>query len=140
MSTHTCWSTRRAGLDLRVSPFDYRVARDCHGIEDLQTALRMYAVIGGVAAYAREMSEADLPAGPNDFDRWICRRVLSPAAPLSNEVALLLIGEAKAGERITSRHLHRLEAARSALGDRAAGARLLLFGVQHAPGLGRGAR
>jgi hypothetical protein len=80
----------RAALDLRVSPFDFRTARELHGIEDLRTAFRTYAVIGGVAAYAREMSNRDLPAGPDDFDAWICRRVLSPAAPLFNEVALLL--------------------------------------------------
>lgn len=80
----------RAGLDLRVSPFDFRVARELHGIEDLQTAFRTYAVIGGVAAYARVMSEDDVPLGPGDFDRWLCRRVLSPAAPLFGEVDLLL--------------------------------------------------
>ena len=80
----------RAGLDLRISPFDFRVARELHGIRDLPTALRTYAVIGGVAAYAREMTGGDLPAGPEDFDRWVCQRVLSPAAPLFNEVALLL--------------------------------------------------
>lgn len=80
----------RAGLDLRVSPFDFRVARELHGVRDLQTALRSYAVIGGVPAYAREMVDGDLPSGPNDFDRWVCRRVLSPSAPLFNEIGLLL--------------------------------------------------
>ena len=80
----------RAGLDLRISPFDFRVARELHGIDDPTTALRTFAVIGGVAAYAREMVGGDLPAGLADFDRWVCRRVLSPAAPLFNEVGLLL--------------------------------------------------
>lgn len=80
----------RAGLDLRVSPFDFREARRLHGIAHLPTALRVHAVIGGVAAYAREMTEHDLPRGPRDFERWILRRVLSPAAPLFHEVPLLL--------------------------------------------------
>jgi uncharacterized protein len=80
----------RASLDLRISPFDFRVAAELHGIDDLKTAFRTYAVIGGVAAYAREMSGNDVPAGPGDFDRWVCQRVLSPGAPLLNEVALLL--------------------------------------------------
>jgi len=80
----------RAGLDLRMLPFDFREARDLHGIADLETAVRTYAVIGGVAAYARDMVDGDLPSGRRDFDRWVCRRVLSPAAPLSNEVGLLL--------------------------------------------------
>ena len=80
----------RAGMDLRLSPFNFRVARDLHRISDLTTAFRTFAVIGGVAAYAREMVDGDLPVAPEDFDRWICRRVLSPSAPLFNEVGLLL--------------------------------------------------
>ncbi|HUP19940.1 MAG TPA: ATP-binding protein [Gemmatimonadota bacterium] len=80
----------RAGMDLRISPFDFRVARDLHGIDEPATALRTYLVIGGVPAYAREMVDGDLPTGAPDFDRWLCRRVLSPAAPLFGEVGLLL--------------------------------------------------
>lgn len=80
----------RAGLDLRIALFDYRVARRLHRLTDLDTAIRTYAVIGGVAAYAREMVSGDLPTGRRDFDRWVCRRVLSPAAPLFREVELLL--------------------------------------------------
>lgn len=80
----------RAGMDLRVSPFDLRGARELHGIDDLATALRTYAVIGGVAAYAREMTAGDLPSTSDDFDRWVCRRVLSPAAPLFSEIPFLL--------------------------------------------------
>jgi hypothetical protein len=57
---------------------------------DPRTALRTFAIVGGVAAYAREMVDGDLPEGPEDFDRWVCRRVLSPSAPLSTEVGLLL--------------------------------------------------
>lgn len=80
----------RAGMDLRLSPFDFRQARALHGIDDHRTALQTYAVIGGVAAYAREMVDGDMPSGARDFDRWVCRRVLSPAAPLFSEVPLLL--------------------------------------------------
>jgi uncharacterized protein len=36
------------------------------------------------------MVDGDLPRGPADFDRWVCRRVLSPSAPLFSEVGLLL--------------------------------------------------
>lgn len=90
MLTGTAPLRGRAGLDLRIAPFDFRVARELHGIEDLATAVRTYAVIGGVAAYAREMCDDDMPRGPRDFDRWVCARVLSPAAPLVREVELLL--------------------------------------------------
>ncbi len=80
----------RAGLDLRISSFDLRGARRLHGIDDLKTAFRTWAVIGGVAAYAREMTNSELPSGPGDFDRWVCRWVLSPSAPLFNKIPLLL--------------------------------------------------
>jgi uncharacterized protein len=80
----------RAGLDLHVTPFDFRVARTLHGIDDLPAAVSTYAVIGGVAAYAREMTASDLPNDASDFDRWVCARVLSPAAPLFGEIDLLL--------------------------------------------------
>ena len=80
----------RAGLDLRISAFDFRLARAFHGIDDLATAFRTFAVIGGVAAYAREMVDGDLPAAHSDFDRWVCRRILSPSAPLFSEIGLLL--------------------------------------------------
>jgi hypothetical protein len=44
--------------------------------------------------------------------------------------SIRVIGEAKAGERLSERHLRRLERARAALGTRAAQARLLLFGAE----------
>ncbi len=80
----------RAGLDLRIAPFDYRDALALHGTTDLPLAIRLYSVIGGVAAYARDMVDDDLPATAKKFDAWVARRVLSPAAPLSREVDLLL--------------------------------------------------
>ena len=88
----------RAGLDLRLSPFDFRMARELHNIADLATAFRTYAVIGGVAAYAREMSGNDCPRNADDFDRWICERVLSPSSPLFREVGLLLSEDPTAGK------------------------------------------
>lgn len=43
---------------------------------------------------------------------------------------VIAIGEAKAGETITARHLRHLERARASLGSRAAAAKLLLFGTE----------
>lgn len=108
----------RAGLDLRMQPFAFRTARRLHGIDNLETALESYAVIGGVAAYAREMVENDLPASPGDFDRWICRRVLSPAAPLFGEVELLL-GEDPAVSKVRKPNLYHAALAGVALGNHA---------------------
>jgi uncharacterized protein len=49
-------------------------------------------------------------------------------AATPGERTVLALGEAKAGERIMPHHVRRLEEARAALGPRAGGARLLLFG------------
>ncbi len=108
----------RAGLDLRMQPFDFRTARQLHGTEDLVTSVETYAVIGGVAAYAREMVENDLPISREDFDRWVCRRVLSPAAPLFGEVELLL-GEDPAVSKVRKPNLYHAALAGVALGNHA---------------------
>jgi DNA-binding MarR family transcriptional regulator len=51
----------------------------------------------------------------------------------ASERQVLAIGEAKAGETIGIGHLRRLENARAALGTRAAGAKVLLFGPAFTP-------
>jgi hypothetical protein len=45
-----------------------------------------------------------------------------------SERTITAIGEAKSGEALTTAHLHRLERIRAAMGERAAGSKLLLFG------------
>lgn len=80
----------RAGLDMRISPFDYRDALQLYGTEDLRLAMHLYSIIGGVAAYARDMVDDDLPESMDELGDWTARRVLSPSAPLSREVELLL--------------------------------------------------
>jgi uncharacterized protein len=108
----------RASLDLRMQPFDFRTARELHGIEDLEAAVLTYAVIGGVAAYAREMVSQDLPAGPEDFSRWIALRVLSPSAPLFGEVDLLF-GEDPSISKARKPNLYHSVLAGVALGNHA---------------------
>ncbi|MCB1257034.1 MAG: hypothetical protein KDB26_08015 [Microthrixaceae bacterium] len=80
----------RAGLDLRMSPFNYRDALGLYQTEDLLLATHMYSIIGGVAAYACDMVDNDLPKNRKDLDRWVAHRVLAPSAPLSREAEVLL--------------------------------------------------
>lgn len=108
----------RASLDLRMQPFDFRTARLLHGIDDLETAILTYAVIGGVAAYAREMVGHDLPTGPEDFNRWVSLRVLSPSAPLFGEVDLLF-GEDPTMSKARKPNLYHSTLAGVALGHHA---------------------
>jgi AAA+ ATPase superfamily predicted ATPase len=84
----------RAGMELVMRPADFRgaaehVARTTGGL-DLETAVRVYAVIGGVIGYATDMVDGDLPSGLHDFDRWVAARILSPGATLHHEAVTLL--------------------------------------------------
>ena len=81
----------RAGLELIMQPDDFRVAATRLPIDaGLETAARVFAVIGGVVGYATDMVNFDLPSGKADFDRWVVGRVLNPAATLQREATTLL--------------------------------------------------
>jgi AAA+ ATPase superfamily predicted ATPase len=80
----------RAGMELVMRPADYRLARSWVGDVADRLAVDVHAVIGGVVGYATDMVDHDLPATQADFDRWVCRRVLSPAATLHREALTLL--------------------------------------------------
>jgi AAA+ ATPase superfamily predicted ATPase len=83
----------RAGLELVVPTFDHRMAAIFWGVEDPVTALKVNAIVGGTPAYRREYVRDDAPAGPDDFDDWVMRTVLSPASPLFREARYLLADE-----------------------------------------------
>lgn len=110
----------RAGLDLSVAPFDYRDALDLYGTDDLSVAMLLYSIIGGVAAYARDMVDDDVPATRAAFERWVPRRVLAPSAPLSREVELLL-SEDPATSKARKINLYHAALAAIALGNHTPG-------------------
>jgi uncharacterized protein len=83
----------RAGLELVVPTLDFRLAREFWEIADLRTAALTHAIVGGTPAYRREFAQGDTPAGPDDFDPWVCRTVLNPARPLFREARYLLAEE-----------------------------------------------
>lgn len=83
----------RAGLELVVPTLDHRLAAEFWGISDPVTALKVNAIVGGTPAYRPEYVRDDTPAGPQDFDSWVTRTVLSPASPLFREARYLLADE-----------------------------------------------
>jgi AAA+ ATPase superfamily predicted ATPase len=83
----------RAGLELIVPTLDHRLAAEFWGIDDPVTALKVNAIVGGTPAYRREFARDDAPDGPDDFDNWVVRTVLSPASPLFREARYLLADE-----------------------------------------------
>lgn len=81
----------RAGLELVVHAFDYRTAAAFWGLQErVAVAFRVFAVLGGTPAYAREFVRDDAPADESDFERWLTDRVLDPASPLFREGRTLL--------------------------------------------------
>ena len=83
----------RAGFELAVRTFDHHVAAEFWDITDPRTALQVNAIVGGTPAYRREFARDDTPAGPEDFEPWVLRTVLSPASPLFREARYLLADE-----------------------------------------------
>jgi len=83
----------RAGLELIVPTLDHRRAAEFWGIDDPVTALKVNSVVGGTPAYRREFARDDAPDGPDDFDAWVLRTVLSPTSPLFREARYLLADE-----------------------------------------------
>lgn len=88
-----------AGLDLVVRPFDFRQAARFWGIDDPRLALQVHAVVGGTPAYRGDFVCDDAPAGPDDFDAWVCRTVLNSRVPLYWEARRLLEEQADHADR-----------------------------------------
>jgi uncharacterized protein len=80
----------RAGLELTVTPLDFRAAARFWGITDPRLAACVHAIVGGTPAYRREFVQNDSPDGLGDFDAWVVRAVLNPARPLLREARYLL--------------------------------------------------
>lgn len=83
----------RAGLELIVRPLDHRLAATFWGIADHRLAVQVNAIVGGTPAYRRELARNDAPSGPEDFDDWVVRTVLSAESPLFREARFLLAEE-----------------------------------------------
>ena len=95
----------RAGLELIMQPDDFRVAATrLPAKAGLDTAVRVYSVIGGVVGYATDMVNFDLPRARSDVDRWVTERVLSPAATLHREATTLLAEDPTVGGKSALLH------------------------------------
>ncbi|WP_226962387.1 MULTISPECIES: AAA family ATPase [unclassified Streptomyces] len=86
-------------LDVAVGPFGYREAARFWGLDDARLALRVHAVVGGTPAYRHAFVADRVPAGPDDFDAWVCGTVLDPRTPLFHEAPRLVHEAADSGNR-----------------------------------------
>lgn len=89
----------RASLELVVKPMDYRTAAQFWGIDnDPHLAASVHAIVGGTPAYRHEFVDSDAPTSRSDFDNWVMRTALNPAAPLFREARYLLAEETEIRE------------------------------------------
>jgi uncharacterized protein len=89
----------RAGLDLTVPTFDFRLAAQFWEIDDPSLAVKVHSIVGGTPAYRREYVRGDSPDSADDFDAWVLRTVLDPRSPLFKEARYLLAEEADLRDR-----------------------------------------
>ncbi|MFE3652975.1 ATP-binding protein [Streptomyces sp. NPDC059152] len=88
-----------ASLEVAVRPFGFRKAARFWGIRAPRLAVQVHAVVGGTPAYRGDLVCDDVPAGPDDFDAWVCRTVLNPRVPLFWEARHLLEQEGDYADR-----------------------------------------
>ena len=81
----------RAVKELMIHPFGFRDAANFWGIDGLDTAFRVHALVGGTPAYLDMCGGA--PAGPRAFDRWVARALLGPGSAMFREGNVLLQAE-----------------------------------------------
>lgn len=78
----------RTRLELAPESFDFRQARAFWGIEDLEVAFRVDAIVGGAPGY-RDLLD-DPPKSRSGFDRWVLKGPLNPSHALFREAEYLL--------------------------------------------------
>jgi uncharacterized protein len=77
-------------MELVVRPFRFREAAEFWDAgDDPELAFRLHALVGGTPAY-KDMCGGAGPRDLGDFDRWVERRLLSPASAMFREGTLLL--------------------------------------------------
>jgi len=79
----------RAGLEVVIRPFSYRLAARYWNLTDPSLAILVSAVVGGTPA-CRQLAGDDSPRDLADFDDWVARTVLNPVSPLQREARYLL--------------------------------------------------
>ncbi|MGS2645347.1 ATP-binding protein [Streptosporangium sp. G12] len=93
----------RAAVDMRLQPFDPSTTARHWGVDDLATALRLHATLGGSPGY-RNLTSVPSPQTPQEFDAWIPATVLNPGQALfSRSEAEYLLRE---DPRFTGSSLH----------------------------------
>jgi AAA+ ATPase superfamily predicted ATPase len=106
----------RARLNVLIRPFDFRTARSFWGVDDLDVAVRMNAIVGGTPGY-RDLTD-DTPQSQDELDAWLAQYLLNPSHALFAETDHLL----REDPRIVDRALYQSVLAAVAAGETTPGA------------------
>ena len=88
----------RAGLELVLEPFDFRMAAGFWGLASKpRAAFELHAIVGGTPAYV-ELAQDDRPSD-GDVDAWAVRRLLDPSSALFREGRIVVTEDASLGDR-----------------------------------------
>ncbi len=80
----------RARIELVVRPFQFRESAEFWDVAHApELAFRLNSLTGGTPAY-KDMCGGNGPRSLDEFDRWVQRRLLSPASAMFREGTLLL--------------------------------------------------
>lgn len=91
----------RAALDLSLAPLDYRQARDFWGVELLDLAFQLHAIVGGTPGYP-DLVQGSSPRTAQGLEPWLAASLLNPSHTLFREPEYFLAEE----PAITDRSLY----------------------------------
>lgn len=87
----------RGTLRMQLAPFDYRISRRFHGIDNFRIALFVHAVVGGTPGNYDPTSSP--PRTRCSFEQWLCRTVLNRDHALFGEPERALSDEGSIRDR-----------------------------------------
>lgn len=89
----------RASLEMLVQSFDYRESRQFWEINDIETAFRVNAVLGGAPGYRDLLAGLGAPASVEELPAWLAEGVLNPSHALYREAEYLLAEDPALAQR-----------------------------------------
>lgn len=88
----------RVSMELLLRPFNYRETGAFWGVEDVDVAFQLHAILGGTPGY-RDLLTTRPPRSARGLGRWLATGVLNPASALFREDEYLLAEDESVTDR-----------------------------------------
>ncbi|MQA97819.1 MAG: ATPase [Streptosporangiales bacterium] len=83
----------RALINLCLGSFDHIDAAEFWGINELEVALRLHAIVGGVPGYRAITANRPAPGTLDELDEWLMSTVFNPGHVMFDEIDVLFTQE-----------------------------------------------